>query len=85
MFHLGVENKDDEYNTAPVAVVKIPLRHTIQQNNWDCGLSCVTMILSEKKLMHFNRNKEDIIAEEGIEFRYTIRLCIYISTALILM
>lgn len=72
MFHLGAENEDDEYNTAPVAVVKIPLRHTIQQNNWDCGLSCVTMILSEKKLIHFNRNKEDIIAEEGIEFRYTI-------------
>lgn len=48
-------------------------RHAVQQDYWDCGLSCVAMILPEEKLRYFNANKEDITAEEGIEFRLVLR------------
>lgn len=69
---IGEENEEDidDYSTVPVVSVSIPLRHTIQQNNWDCGISCVAMVLPENKITYFNEYKEDIITEEGIEFKY---------------
>jgi len=63
-------NEADEYSTVPVVSVNIPLRHAVQQDYWDCGLSCVVMVLPEKELHHFNANKEGITSEEGIEFRF---------------
>lgn len=73
---LAEENEEDsDYSTVPIVCITIPLRLMIQQNNWDCGISCIAMVLSDDKLAYFNKHKEDIITEEGIEFNtWTIDL-----------
>lgn len=60
----------ESYTTVPLDSVNISLRHKLQQDNWDCGLSCVAMVLPRKKSAYFSKNKHEIIREEGIEFRF---------------
>lgn len=57
----------------PVGSVNISLRHKLQQDYWDCGLSCVAMVLPRKKSAYFSKNKHEIIREEGIEFRFVFK------------
>lgn len=52
------------------------LTHYQQRYNWDCGLSCILMILATPLREHFLNNFESICKEEGFgSSTWTIDLC----------
>lgn len=52
------------------------LVHFQQISNWDCGLTCVLMVLPEHERSHFLSNIDRICKEEGFEnTTWTIDLC----------
>ena len=52
------------------------LVHYQQRHNWDCGLSCVLMVLPTHKRNYIINNFDDVVAEEGFgESTWTIDLC----------
>lgn len=52
------------------------LTHYQQRYNWDCGLSCILMILATPLREHFLANFETICKEEGFgSSTWTIDLC----------
>ncbi|KAG5878101.1 hypothetical protein JTB14_017970 [Gonioctena quinquepunctata] len=54
----------------------IQLSHFKQKYNWDCGLSCTLMVLSEKKRQLFLKNFTKICEKEGFnKSTWTIDLC----------
>lgn len=56
--------------------VEHKLRHYKQRYNWDCGLSCILMLLDEGDMNHFLDNFEAICNEEGFhQCTWTIDLC----------
>ncbi|KAL3271171.1 hypothetical protein HHI36_021668 [Cryptolaemus montrouzieri] len=55
---------------------EISLKHHTQSYNWDCGISCVLMVLSDKNREYFLNNKRQICEEEGFNTStWTIDLC----------
>lgn len=50
----------------------IPLTHVQQKYNWDCGISCVLMVLSEEKRKDLLKNFAEVCAEEGFNKRYSL-------------
>jgi hypothetical protein len=42
-----------------------PLIHYHQKYDWDCGISCILMVLSRQERTHFIANFDTICAEEG--------------------
>ncbi|XP_045465425.1 protein GUCD1 isoform X3 [Harmonia axyridis] len=55
---------------------QIDLKHHTQDFNWDCGLSCVLMVLSDENREYFLENREKICKEEGFNTStWTIDLC----------
>lgn len=50
----------------------IPLTHVQQKYNWDCGISCVLMVLSEEKRKDLFKNFAEVCAEEGFNKRYSL-------------
>ncbi|XP_049824454.1 protein GUCD1 isoform X2 [Aethina tumida] len=56
--------------------LQIQLSHYRQKYNWDCGLSCVLMVLPRKARLHFLDNFDKICKEEGFnKSTWTIDLC----------
>jgi len=52
------------------------LKHYQQKYNWDCGLSCVLMILPEQSRNYIINNFYKVVEEEGFgESTWTIDLC----------
>jgi len=52
------------------------LVHYQQQHNWDCGLSCILMVLPSHKRKYVINNFDTFVAEEGFgESTWTIDLC----------
>ncbi|XP_044762970.1 protein GUCD1 isoform X2 [Coccinella septempunctata] len=55
---------------------QIDLKHHTQDFNWDCGLSCVLMVMSDENREYFLENRERICKEEGFNTStWTIDLC----------
>ncbi|KAK6641523.1 hypothetical protein RUM44_013235 [Polyplax serrata] len=55
---------------------EIKLVHCKQKNTWDCGLSCIMMVLSEKEREFFINNFDEICKAEGFgKSTWTIDLC----------
>lgn len=55
--------------------------HFEQRDNWDCGLSCVLMLLSEEKRKYVLQNLEEICQKEGFDkSTWTIDLCYLLKT-----
>lgn len=58
------------------ASVLIPVAHVEQQLAWDCGVSCVAMLLSQKQREYLINSKAKIAREEGFgTSTWTIDLC----------
>lgn len=56
--------------------VKRDLSHFKQRFNWDCGVTCVLMVLSDHDRACFLTNFEQICKEEGFNHStWTIDLC----------
>ncbi|XP_023342304.1 protein GUCD1 isoform X2 [Eurytemora carolleeae] len=52
------------------------LEHYQQRYNWDCGLSCVLMVLPIKSRNYIINNFKQVVEEEGFgESTWTIDLC----------
>lgn len=49
--------------------LQIQLTHVRQKYNWDCGISCVLMVLPKKSRQEFLRNFSNICKSEGFEKR----------------
>ncbi|XP_059478404.1 protein GUCD1 [Neocloeon triangulifer] len=41
------------------------LKHQRQRFNWDCGLTCIMMVMPQEKRQHFQENFKLICSEEG--------------------
>lgn len=55
---------------------EIKLHHHRQEYNWDCGISCVLMVLPKDKREFFINNFQVICKEEGFcKSTWTIDLC----------
>lgn len=50
--------------------ILIHVKHIKQKYSWDCGISCIMMILDDKSRKHFIDKFEAICKEEGFEERY---------------
>jgi hypothetical protein len=48
----------------------LQLAHHRQRYNWDCGVSCVLMVLEPKDREHLLLNFNEICKEEGFNKRY---------------
>ncbi|XP_074041706.1 protein GUCD1 isoform X2 [Leptinotarsa decemlineata] len=69
------ENKAISNNGHPEKL-HIQLSHFKQKYNWDCGVSCVLMVLPEKKKQKFLKNFTQICENEGFnKSTWTIDLC----------
>ncbi|KAI4455101.1 guanylyl cyclase domain containing protein 1 gucd1 [Holotrichia oblita] len=56
--------------------LQIALYHHKQRFNWDCGVSCVLMILPHEARLNFQNNFNEICKEEGFnKSTWTIDLC----------
>jgi len=54
----------------------IQLCHYKQKSNWDCGISCVLMVLPNKHRLHLTKNLSRICKSEGFhKSTWTIDLC----------
>ncbi|KAH1012032.1 hypothetical protein HUJ04_001278 [Dendroctonus ponderosae] len=54
----------------------IELLHYRQKSNWDCGVSCVLMVLPNKHRQHLTKNLSKICKSEGFnKSTWTIDLC----------
>lgn len=49
------------------ASVNFTIHHDQQSSNWDCGLSCVKMVLSIEKRKEFVENWEKILKDEDLD------------------
>ncbi|GIY59790.1 protein GUCD1 [Caerostris darwini] len=47
--------------------IEIPLVHVKQHLSWDCGISAVMMILSEKDRLYMKENLEEVSRQEGFD------------------
>ena len=55
---------------------EIKLTHHKQKSNWDCGISCVLMILPAEKREYYLNNTNSILKSEGIcKSTWSIDLC----------
>ncbi|KAG5878100.1 hypothetical protein JTB14_017970 [Gonioctena quinquepunctata] len=72
----SIEDKDNVLNNGHPEKLHIQLSHFKQKYNWDCGLSCTLMVLSEKKRQLFLKNFTKICEKEGFnKSTWTIDLC----------
>lgn len=56
--------------------ILIPLHHVEQKLSWDCGISCVAMLLASRERREYFANREQISREEGFgTSTWTIDLC----------
>lgn len=53
-------------------LANIPLTHIQQKFNWDCGISCVLMVLPDEKRKDLIRNFSEVCADEGFYKRFVI-------------
>lgn len=54
----------------------IRLYHCKQKSNWDCGVSCILMVLPDKHRQHLTKNLSRICKSEGFhKSTWTIDLC----------
>ncbi|KAK9876444.1 hypothetical protein WA026_012757 [Henosepilachna vigintioctopunctata] len=51
---------------------QINVKHHTQNSNWDCGISCLLMVLPEDSRCFLLNNKFEICREEGFNTRYSI-------------
>ncbi|KAK3908634.1 Protein GUCD1 [Frankliniella fusca] len=54
--------------------VNIPINHMQQKYNWDCGISCVLMVLPPDKRNNLLKNFSEICADEGFFKRQVFKL-----------
>ncbi|GFG28829.1 hypothetical protein Cfor_03044 [Coptotermes formosanus] len=52
--------------------LELQMAHFHQRFNWDCGVSCVLMILPPPKRKHLLLNFSDVCKEEGFNKRYKL-------------
>ncbi|XP_067015317.2 protein GUCD1 [Anabrus simplex] len=56
--------------------IQLEVSHQQQKSNWDCGVSCVLMVLPEKKRQDFQNNFNKICKEQEFnKSTWTIDLC----------
>ena len=59
-----------------MSVIEHRVSHYQQKYNWDCGLSCVLMLLQGEQRMEALHNLDNICREEGFnQSTWTIDLC----------
>ncbi|XP_072934090.1 protein GUCD1 [Epargyreus clarus] len=67
---------DEKESPPPPALTEHRVEHFQQRYSWDCGLSCVLMLLSAKQRQEMLENFHQLCQEEGFgQSTWTIDLC----------
>ncbi|KAK8789211.1 protein GUCD1 [Amblyomma americanum] len=70
------QQRDNNEATRPHDSVDIHLPHVEQSLSWDCGVSCVAMVLPDDQRSYLLVNRDQISQEEGYhQSTWTIDLC----------
>ncbi|CAH1118419.1 unnamed protein product [Phaedon cochleariae] len=71
-----IENMEIISNNGQPEKIHIQLNHFKQKSNWDCGVSCVLMVLNRTQRQEFLKNFMQICNNEGFnKSTWTIDLC----------